>query len=78
MILDVSPDSIKGMSFYAGQNDLYALHDLTFEIINHLEAKDDIFIPKYEEAFKEVLNRYHDDFRKERALDYDYKLNSNR
>jgi len=53
------------MSFYAGQNDLYALHDLTFEIINHLEAKDDIFIPKYEEAFKEVLNRYHDDFRKE-------------
>ncbi len=78
VILNVSPGSIKGTSFYAGQNDLCALHDLTCEIMDHLEAKDDIFIPKYEEVFKEVLNRYHDDFRKEGAHSYDYKLNSNR
>lgn len=78
VILNVSPGSIKGTSFYAGQNDLYALHDLTCEIIDHLEAKDDIFIPKYEEVFKDVLTRYHNDFRKEGAHSYDYKLNSNR
>ncbi len=78
MILNVSPGSIKGTAFYSGQNDLSALRELTSDILKHLEAKDDVFIPRYEEVFKEVLARYHDDFRKEGAHSYDYKLNSNR
>lgn len=78
VILNVSPGSIKGTSFYAGQNDLGALHDLTCEIIHHLEAKDDVFIPKYNEVFKEVLERYHSDFRKEGEHSYEYKKNSKR
>jgi len=78
VILNVSPGSIKGTSFYAGQNDLDALHDLTCEILQHLEAKDDVFIPKYDEVFKDVLQRYHDDFRKEGLHSYEYKMNSNR
>ena len=78
VILNVSPGIIKGTNFYAGQNDLDALHNLTCEILQHLEAKDDLFIPKYEEVFKEVLQRYHDDFRKEGLHSYDYKLNSSR
>lgn len=78
VILNVSPGSIAGSSFYGKKNDLNALHALTCEIIKHLEAKSDLFIPKYEEVFKEVLQRYHDDFRKEGAHSYDYKLNSNR
>ncbi len=73
-ILNVSPGTIKGSNFYGGKNDLYALHDLTIDIIHHLEAKDDLFIPKYDEVFKEVLQRYHDDFRKEGEHSYDYKL----
>ena len=77
-ILNVSPGSIKGTSFYAGENDLKALKGLSNDIIAHLEAKDDLFIPKYDEIFHEVLNRYHDDFRKEGAHSYDYKLNSKR
>lgn len=77
-ILNVSPGTIKGSNFYGGKNDLNALHDLTLDIIAHLEAKDDLFIPKYEEIFKEVLQRYHDDFRKEGEHSYEYKLNSNR
>lgn len=78
VILNVSPGSIKGTSFYAGQNDLCMLHDLTCEILDHLESKDDVFIPKYDEVFKEVLERYHFDFRKEGEHSYEYKMNSNR
>lgn len=77
-ILNVSPGTIKGSAFYGKENDLVALHDLSCDIIKHLEAKDDLFIPRYEEVFKEVLKRYHDDFRKEGAHSYDYKKNSNR
>ncbi len=78
VILNVSPGSIKGTNFYAGQNDLGALHELTCEILQHLEAKNDLFIPKYEEVFKDVLERYHSDFRKEGAHSYEYKMNSRR
>ena len=78
VILNVSPGSIKGTSFYNGENDLSVLHELTNEILGHLEAKDDLFIPKYDEVFKEVLERYHDDFRMEGAHSYDYKMNSKR
>ena len=77
-VLNVSPGSIKGTNFYAGQNDLKALQGLTNEILAHLAAKDDLFIPQYNEVFREVLNRYHDDFRIEGAHSYEYKLLSNR
>lgn len=78
VILNISPGSIKGTTFYAGENDLGILHNLTCEILQHLETKDDLFIPKYEEVFKEVLARYYEDFRKEGAHSYDFKLNSKR
>ena len=78
VILNVSPGSIKGTNFYKGKNDLSALQGLTQEILMHLENKDDVFIPKYEEVFKEVLARYHSDFRKEGARSYEYKAQSNR
>ncbi len=77
-ILNVSPGNIKGTGFYAGKTDLAVLRDLANEIIQHLEAKDDVFIPKYEEVFKEVLKRYHADFRKEGIHSYEYKMKSKR
>lgn len=77
-ILNVSPGIIKGTGFYAGKTDLDILHNLTCEIIQHLETKDDLFIPKYEEVFKDVLSRYHNDFRKEGSRSYEYKMKSNR
>lgn len=78
VILNISPGTIKGTCFYSGKTDLVLLHDLAQEIIQHLEAKDDVFIPQYEEVFREVLNRYHMDFRKEGLHSYDYKKNSKR
>jgi short-subunit dehydrogenase len=77
-ILNVSPGSLKGTSFTAGKTDLSVTAPMANAIIDHLEAKDDLFIPQYEEVFKNVLERYHIDFRAEGEHSYDYKLNSGR
>lgn len=77
-ILNVSPGSIKGTSFNQGKTDLTQTVDLANEIITRLETKDDLFIPQYEEVFKNVLERYHADFRKEGLHSYDYKMSSGR
>lgn len=73
-ILNVSPRSIKGTSFNQGKTDLSLTCGLAKEIISHLEAKDDLFIPQYEEIFKDVLARYTADFRAEGLHSYDYKI----
>ena len=77
-ILNVSPGLIKGTSFNNGKTDLAMTERLASEIIEHLEAKNDLFIPQYEEIFKNVLARYHEDFRKEGIHSYDYKMKSGR
>lgn len=77
-ILNVSPGSIKGTSFNQGDTDLAQTSVLANEIIKHLEAKDDLFIPQYEEVFKHVLARYQKDFREEGRHSYEYKLMSGR
>lgn len=77
-ILNVSPGSIKGTSFNGGTTDLTETKMLANEIIQHIETKDDLFIPKYDEVFHEVLGRYHADFREEGRHSYDYKVNSGR
>lgn len=77
-ILNVSPGSIKGTGFNAGKTDLNLLHRLVEEILVHLEAKDDLFIPLYDGVYKTVLQRYHEDFRKEGEHSYDYKVNTKR
>ena len=77
-ILNVSPGSIKGTSFNSGRTDLSQTTELAQQIISHLEAKSDLFIPKYEEVYKEVLFRYQKDFRAEGRHSYDYKLGSGR
>ncbi|MBR0500099.1 MAG: SDR family oxidoreductase [Bacteroidales bacterium] len=73
-ILNVSPGFIKGTGFYQKATDISVTKDLALEIITHLEAHDDLFIPDYESVYQEVLERYHADFRKEGLHSYDYKL----
>lgn len=78
-ILNVSPGSIKGTGFNGSKTtDLSQIQTLAREILEHLEAKDDVFIPLYDEVYKNVLQRYHDDFRKEGLHSYEYKQNSKR
>ena len=75
-ILNVSPGSIAGTSFNQGKTDLNVTAALAKEIISKIEAKEDLFIPKYDEVFHEVLERYHADFRKEGLHSYEYKMAS--
>lgn len=77
-ILNVSPGSLKGTSFTKGKTDLNVTAPMANEIIKHLEQKDDLFIPQYDEVFKNVLTRYHDDFRAEGRHSYEYKIKSGR
>lgn len=77
-VLNVSPGSIKGTSFNQGATDLNQTADLAKAITSHLLQHDDLFIPQYEEVFKQVLERYHSDFREEGRRSYEYKLNSGR
>lgn len=77
-ILNVSPGSIKGTSFNEGKTDLSMTSMLAQEIVMHLENKEDLFIPQYDEVFKIVLERYHADFRKEGLHSYEYKEQSGR
>ena len=77
-ILNVSPGSLKGTSFTAGKTDLSITAPMANAIIEHLEAKDDLFIPQYDEVFNNVLERYHTDFRAEGEHSYDFKLKSGR
>lgn len=77
-ILNVSPGSIKGTSFNQGKTDLSLTTPLAEEIISHIENKDDLFIPQYEEVFKNVLARYQEDFRAEGRHSYEYKIESGR
>ena len=77
-ILNISPGSIKGTSFNSGKTDLSLTKELTIKIIEKMEAKEDLFIPQYDEVFKAVLERYYKDFRQEGEHSYDYKLRSGR
>lgn len=77
-ILNVSPGSIKGTSFSQGETDLSITSALANDIIKNLENKNDLFIPQYDEIFKHVLERYHNDFRLEGLHSYEYKQNSGR
>lgn len=77
-ILNVSPGSIKGTAFNNGKNDLALTRALALEIINRMENHNDLYIPQYEEIFKNVLDRYHKDFRAEGVHSYEYKIASGR
>lgn len=77
-ILNVSPGSLKGTSFSAAKTDLSVTAPMANAIIAEMGKKNDLFIPQYEEIFKGVLERYHDDFRAEGIHSYEYKVESGR
>ncbi len=77
-ILNVSPATFKGSRFYGGQNQLDLLKELADEIVKHLFSADSLFIPQYEETFKAVLERYHNDPHEYGLHSYQYKKASGR
>lgn len=77
-ILHVAPGAIKGTSFYNGATDLTVIEALARDIVENMNQRNDLFIPRYEEVYREVLERYHDDFRAEGRHSYQYKMEAKR
>ena len=77
-ILNVSPSSIKGTRFNGGENQPELLQDLARTIIQHIMNADELYIPQYEETFKGVLERYHNDPHEYGLHSYEYKMSSDR
>ena len=77
-ILNVSPGSIKGTKFNGGDNDLDMINDLAKAIIVKMEERQTLYIPHYEEVYKGVLERYHNDPHQFGLDSYQYKQASGR
>jgi len=77
-ILNVSPASFRGSRFSGGENQLNLLAELADDIMKHLFASKELFIPHYQDTFKEVLERYHNDPHGYGLHSYQYKIESGR
>lgn len=72
-ILEVSPGMIEGTGFYGKANDPNQTADLAKEIIERSERREILYIPKYDEVFKDVLRKYYEDGHKFGVESYNYK-----
>jgi len=77
-ILHVAPGAIKGTAFAGGTNFPEQTTELAKQIIIKLRAKEDLYIPNYEEIYKDVLERAYNDFREAGRQSYEYKKLSGR
>lgn len=77
-ILNVSPGSVAGTRFNGGENNPSATQGLAAQIVEHLFAQDELFIPEYEGVYRNVLERYHADAHEFGLSSYRYKKESGR
>ncbi|MBQ2489635.1 MAG: SDR family NAD(P)-dependent oxidoreductase, partial [Bacteroidales bacterium] len=77
-ILNVSPGSIKGTRFNGGSNDLNETELLAREIVGRIIRRETLFIPRYEETFKGVIDSYREDPHAYGFHSYEYKCQSGR
>lgn len=77
-ILNVSPGSIKGTQFNGGENDLSQTEKLAGSILEKLFDREVLYIPEYEETYKNVIERYRTDGHKFGVSSYEYKKQSGR
>ena len=77
-ILEVSPGSIKGTSFNGGKTDQEQTKMLGKDIIRHMRNHEVVFIPDYEQTFKDVINRYNSDPIQFALDSFQYKIHGNR
>ena len=77
-ILDVSPGSLQGTSFNGGKNDLSLLDDIAWKIIDRMYAKDTLYIPQYDEVYKNIIEKYKFEPEKFAEESYAYKEQSGR
>ena len=77
-ILNVSPGALQGTRFYGGADETEKTRPLAEEILRRMLNREQLFIPRYEETYKGVLERYHDDPEKFGLESWAYKQQSGR
>lgn len=77
-ILNVSPGSIQGTRFNGGKNEPDKTEALAHDIISEMEESHTLFIPKFDETYKGVIDNYRNDPHSFGLQSYQYKLDSGR
>ena len=77
-ILDVSPGFLKDTNFYGGKTKLDSLSSLANKILDKMFLKQELFIPEYDEVYKNVIQRYNADHVAFGLDSYSYKRKSGR
>lgn len=77
-ILDVSPGSIKGTNFDGQGNKIEAIIELADSIISKMFSREILYIPHYNDIYKNVLQRYHENPMKFGLESYSFKKDSGR
>ena len=77
-ILNVAPGFINGTGFYGEPDDPERTRDLATEILQRMFARQTLWIPKFEETYANVLERYHADPEKFGVESWRYKAQSGR
>lgn len=77
-ILNISPGHISGTRFDGGNNNLGETFELAEQIIQRLFISEELYIPKYNEVYKDVIERYNCNPLQYGLSSYEYKLSSGR
>lgn len=77
-ILNIAPASIQGTKFNGGSNDIVKIENLAKEIIKKVILQKEIFIPRYNETFKSIIERYQKNPHEYGLYSYKYKVQSGR
>jgi len=72
-ILDCSPGTVKGTAFRGERNQIPIITDLANEILVRMYKKETLFIPQYDEIFKDVIERYRANPMEYGLYSYEYK-----
>ena len=77
-VLNVAPGALQGTRFYGGPDQPEMTRDMAGEIIRRMLNRETLWIPRYEETYKGVLERYHADPEKFGVESWRYKAESGR
>ncbi len=77
-ILDVSAGSLKNTRFSGGENCVTQLLDIVGTMLDKTFNRETLFIPQYNEIYKGVIDRYHQDPIKYGKESYEYKIKKGR
>lgn len=77
-ILNVSPGVIDGTSFNGNETNLTEIDKLSKNIIERMNNKETLYIPRYNEVYKDVIDRYIYDPKEFGCESYQHKISNNR